>query len=139
CLERIRTALDLLRPIESYWAFPGKRVHKECERLFEARDFDQLGLYVAKVVRALINDSYRRRSLASMSHLDFADSHEHRGDSDHDSGNGREEDATPYFEVMVVDDANEEDEREVRMALLNLRKDDDRFNYDVVVVRSFED
>jgi arginine decarboxylase len=138
CLARIRAALELLRPIESYWAFPGKRVHRECERLLERQDFDQLGIYLARVVRALVSDSYRRRDLAALSRVEYGESIEGPSETELD-GSSRDDDSRPYFEVLLVDDVEEDEERELKMALLNLRRSEDPFVYDVVVVRSFED
>ena len=45
----------------------------------------------------------------------------------------------PYFEVLVVEDMTEEQERSLREELRRWRRPDDQFVYEIVVVPSFDD
>ena len=59
----ITEALSILEPIVMYWAFPGKDGFLQVRRLFEAGDNTTLALLVARILRALINESYRRKQI----------------------------------------------------------------------------
>ena len=56
----IAAALDVLEPIESYWAFPGKQAFRHIRKRFEQGDYSRLTRLVARIVRALVSQSYRR-------------------------------------------------------------------------------
>ena len=45
----------------------------------------------------------------------------------------------PYFEVLVVEDLTEQQERSLREELRRWRRPDDPFIYEIVVVPSFDD
>ena len=66
--ERVRQqaaeTLDLLEPIESYWAFPGRHAFQQLRRLLEREDFAVLARGVARIVRALMSNSYRRKPVS---------------------------------------------------------------------------
>src|SRR5206468_6718868 len=53
----IRELLDLLDPIERYWAFPGRQAFQHLRELLEDDEHEQLAKAVARINRALINDS----------------------------------------------------------------------------------
>ncbi len=127
--------LELLTPIESYWAFPGKQVFGELLRAFERREYELVGRQVTRIARLLSSDAYRSRDVAAA--------------WSRDSGEGPDleellsaplaEEGRPYFEVLVVDDLAADEEAELRRRLLEMRRSEDDFVYDVVVVPSFED
>jgi arginine decarboxylase len=124
--------LGLLDSIESYWAFPGGHRFERARRLFDAGDFPRLARLVAAINQALVTDSYR--SGASW-----------RVAEGEDEGDDREftaEEITPtrpYFEVLVVDDMSAEQEAALREELRKLRRPEDEFIYELVVVPSFDD
>ena len=109
-------ALDTLEPIESYWAFPSKQAFAHIRMLFNQGDYHRLGRLVARIVRALVSQSYRRGMIS----MDFF----------HDAEDEENDDAIlesfadpegsmdrPYFEVLVVDNISGHDERTLRSGL----------------------
>ena len=45
----------------------------------------------------------------------------------------------PYFELLIVDDLSAQDEETLRKRLRSMRRDEDKFIYEIVVVPSFQD
>ena len=88
-----------------------------------------------RVVRALTSGTYRRRSVPLA-----------RDDSDAEEV---EDESTlsvearaltkPYFEVLLVDQLNEQQERWLRNSLQRMRRPEDPFTYETVLVPSLED
>jgi arginine decarboxylase len=126
-----RYLLGLLDPIESYWAFPGNQRFDEVKRLFDVADFGGLAHLVAGVNRALVTDSYRRVSWPSAGVAGEAD--------ELDVGGEEPTLHRPYFEVLVVEDMTAPQERALREELRRLRRPDDEFVYELVIVPSFDD
>ncbi len=137
CLERINRALEVLKPLEEYWAYPGRRAYRECKRLIDAEDYVGLSKFVARTVRCLVSDGYRRRDFKSTYNLDTIESSE--GQRAFEGPAPEERESRPYFETLVVDDLDDQDEQELRYNILSMRREEDPFIYDMVVVRSFED
>ena len=127
--------LDLLEPIESYWAFPGRHVFQQLRRLLERGEAAVLARGVARIVRALMSGSYRRRTVSLGLH------HGEEEEDEEELFEAGEEHARvrPYFEVMVVDDITAAQEQSLRQGLRDMRRGEDRFVYEAVVVPSFED
>ena len=132
--QETRAALDLLSPIESYWAFPGKTTFTQLRRLLDGEDYFDLARAVARIVRALMSNSYRRRLTPSI--LPSGDDEE-----EEDQAEAPEEKALarPYFEVLFVDSITGSQEQALRSGLHAMRRSEDRFIYEPVVVPSFED
>ncbi len=134
--KSVEQTLNLLLRIEHYWAYPGKPICKELLRYLDRGWYRMLSRRIAEVVRLLVSDAYRKRDLAGLSEAEIAD----------ETAQGQEppperirRDERPYFEVLIVDDLNTAEERDLRRSLLETRGEDDEFVYDVVVVPSFED
>jgi arginine decarboxylase len=130
--------LELLRPYEGYWAFPGTRVLERLKGFYEAGAYDALAAQTARVVRLMANDSYRRIDLASTRLSEYADLVNVSRVVDSVQESVREG-SRPYFEVLVVDDLTPDQETELRLQLRALRSPEDEFVYEIVVARSFED
>jgi arginine decarboxylase len=126
---------EALSPIEMYWAFPGLAAFDHMRRQLEHRNWEDLAFSVRRVVRALTSGTYRRRTITLA-----------REDSDAED---IEDEATlpiearalarPYFEVLLVDDLGEHQERWLRTSLARMRRSEDAFLYEPVVVSSLED
>jgi arginine decarboxylase len=126
---------DVLGPIEMYWAFPGLSAFEHMRRQLDHGNWDDLAFSVRRVVRALTSGAYRRRTIPLA-----------RDDSD---GDELEDESTlplearalarPYFEVLIVDGLNEHQERWMRASLIRMRRTEDAFIYEPVVVPSLED
>jgi len=141
----VAAELETLRRLELFWAFPGQRELDELAQLFDRGHYDNLSSRVKEITRLLVSDAYRtigprgeepgndrRRTIGGRDHR-----HDRR---DHaEPVMDRNDDTRPYFEVLFVDDIDEEEHDELRAALLELRRDEDEFIYDAVFARSFQD
>jgi hypothetical protein len=58
-VETVTERLDILGPIERFWAFPGAQIYQEVRRLFAAGKYDRLAAMVGRANRALVTESYR--------------------------------------------------------------------------------
>ena len=133
--QQAAQALDLLEPMESYWAFPGRHAFQQLRRLLEREDYTILARGVARIARALMSNSYRRKSVAlGLYKGESEDEEEEILDPKEDSSFVR-----PYFEVLVVDDITAQQEHALRSGLREMRRPEDKFIYEAIVVPSFED
>lgn len=57
--ETIARLLDVLGPIERFWAFPGMQSFQQVRRLFGAGKYDRFATLVRGINRALATDSFR--------------------------------------------------------------------------------
>jgi len=116
-------------------ALPGRRAFDQLRRQLEHGNFDDLAFSVSRVTRALTSGAYRRR------HIPL----------DRDSSDGDEHDdeallspearalSKPYFEVLIVDNVNEHQERWLTHTVWRVRRTEDGFMCESVVVPSLED
>ncbi|MEX0364463.1 MAG: beta-eliminating lyase-related protein, partial [Ruegeria sp.] len=134
-LQTAEALLDALAPIEVYWAFPGAHVFEHLRKLLEQRNIEDLSISVRRVARALTSGAYRRRTIPIGS--DEIDNEDYEDESTlppEDRALGR-----PYFEVLIVDNVNEHQERFLRNNLYRVRRAEDPFIYEPVIVPSLED
>jgi arginine decarboxylase len=129
--------LALLAKIESYWAFPGRRVCEGLLRLWDQAHYRLLAAQTARIVRLLVSDSYRSSDVSSLT-VEESDEEAPHGDARvfESIGAGQER---HYFEVLVVDDLSPEEESQLRAELRRVRGEDDQFVFEILVVPSFED
>jgi arginine decarboxylase len=125
-VEKVTELLDVLGPIERFWAFPGVQTYREGQRLFAADKYDRLAN------RALVTESYLHGQSWDPGVEDDTYDHEVRAAA-------RARTDRPYFEVLVVEDMTGEQERSLREELRRWRRPDDPFVYEIVVVPSFDD
>ena len=130
--QLVAEALDLLEPIESYWAFPGRQGFLRLQSLFQDREHAGFNDLVHRISRALSSQSYRR-SFVSL-HLDEEAAVEEEERRESEVRTDR-----PYFEVLIVDELSAQEEDSLRQRLHSMRRDDDKFIYEIVVVPSFQD
>ncbi|MEQ9616767.1 MAG: hypothetical protein RLN60_01890 [Phycisphaerales bacterium] len=129
-------SLASLREFEVYWAFPGADRLAKLERLLGQKDYSDMASEARTLARRLVGDAYR--------HI------EHPGD-DQLRGGGHAPDLSsnrqgrspktdkPYFEVLVVDGADEGGSEDLRDGLRGCRRETDEFVYEIVTVPSLED
>jgi len=131
--KRIREELSTIEVIETYSAFPSTEDIKLLWELFDQQEFAVLARVVARIVRALTNGTYRSReiNLRVSSELDERDELAPEAESQLHH--------RPYFELLFVDESGDEDVQRMRENLRSLRRPEDNFIYDIVVVPSFED
>ena len=135
-MEQIRETLKSLGHFEGYWAFPGRTAFAQLTHLLDSGQSDLLSRTTARITRALMSNAYRKRTI-QLALPSEPDEEEDEDDARHryeDQANGR-----PYFEVLIVDNISPQHERSVRAGLRTMRRSEDRFIYEPVVVPSFED
>ncbi|MEP5731345.1 MAG: aminotransferase class I/II-fold pyridoxal phosphate-dependent enzyme [Sulfitobacter sp.] len=120
--------------IEPYWAFPGMAAFDHLRRQFEHGNYEDLAFAVNRVTRALTTGAYRRRQIP----LD-RDSVDHEEDDEAMLPPEARALAKPYFEVLIVDNVNEQQERWLKSNVTRMRRSEDPFIYEAVVVNSVED
>lgn len=121
--------------IEPYWAFPGMPAFEHLQRMLNHNSFEDLAFAVNRITRALTTGAYRRRSIPL--ERDSID-HEEHDDEAMLSPEARAL-TKPYFEVLIVDDVNEQQERWLKSNVSRMRRVEDPFHYEAVVVKSIED
>src|ERR1700722_12519274 len=124
--------LDVLGPIERLYAYPGPAEFSKVRRIFAAGKYDQFAAMVGEINRTFVTDSFRTGQVRNLGRVDQAsDRDTHPGEQ---TGGNR-----PYFEVRVVEDMNEQQERALREELRQARRPDDQFVFEIVVVPSFDE
>mgnify|MGYP002622787234 CR=1 FL=1 len=136
--QQCRAALEALTPLEAYFAFPGHRAVAQVAGLVANEDWPTLSLQVTRLVRLLTTGIYRRLDLQHLEITSFADLLSLREISAELQKKVLRE-QRPYFEVLVVDDITDAEEAALQLRLRQMRRRDDAFIYEVVVVRRFED
>ncbi|WP_099826423.1 aminotransferase class I/II-fold pyridoxal phosphate-dependent enzyme [Oceaniglobus indicus] len=132
---RVEELFRSLAVIEPYWAFPGMSAFDHMRRQFEHGSLGDLAFATQRVTRALTTGAYRRRHIPLDRDLSDAD------EADDEAMQSPEARAMlkPYFEVLIVDDVNEHQEKWVKSNVTRMRRPEDPFVYEAVVVRSIED
>jgi len=133
--SRISTLFESLDTMEAYWAFPGKQAFALLRRHFEHGKLDDVSFAVNRITRALTTGAYRRRHIPL--ERDSVDQEEQDDDAHH-SPEMRAL-SKPYFEVLIVDSVNEHQERWLKANVTGMRRPEDQFIYEAVVVPSIED
>ena len=134
--EEVGRSLVLLEGIERFWAFPGKALCKELRGALKKGWFGALAGRTAHITRLLESGAYRRRAVSEI--VRDLDETETSAPARSEEKSSQAE-SRPYFEVLVVDDISEQEEEELREGLVGMRRDDDEFIYDIIVVPSCED
>jgi len=130
--ETIRGLLDVLGPIERFWAFPGTQSFQKARRLFTEGKYDRFATLVSGINRALATDSFRTSPATNL-------------DADADAFDRvikpmeQVRKARPYFEVLIVEDMTEQQELALVEEMRQWRRPDDPFTYEIVVLHSLED
>ena len=133
-IKKINTLFDSLAPIEAYWAFPGVQAFDHIRRQFEHQNYQDAAYAIQRVARGLATGAYCRRHVP-LERGTETDDHE---DEAIQSLEARAL-AKPYFEVMIVDDVNEHQERWLKSNFARMRRMEDPFHYETVVVPSLQD
>ncbi|MBM06779.1 MAG: ornithine decarboxylase [Oceanibulbus sp.] len=133
--KEIEALFDSLALIEPYWAFPGMSAFEHMRRQFAHGNFEDLAFAVNRVTRALTTGAYRRRTIPL--ERDSLDQDEH--DDEAMLPPEARALAKPYFEVLIVDNVSEQQERWLRSNVTRMRRTEDPFIYEAVVVPSLED
>jgi arginine decarboxylase len=126
--------LESLEPIEAYWAFPSQAGFDYLKLQLERGNYVEVATQATRVVRALTSGAYRRRSIP----IGFESIDQEDAEAAEDTPEARAH-AKPYFEVLIVDVLTSAQERTLRANLAQMRRPEDPFTYESVVVPSMED
>ncbi len=133
--KKVTELFESLALIEPYWAFPGMAAFDHMRRQFENGNHDDLAFTVTRVTRALTTGAYRRRTIPL--DRDSVDDEE-QNDEAMQSPEARAM-MRPYFEVLIVDQVSDQQERWLKSNVSRMRRHEDPFHYEAVVVPSLED
>jgi len=103
--KEVASLLQLLDPIETYWAYPGREQLHRLREMCEDDDYETAMRIADTISRHLV----------------------------------RHERGRPVFEVLIVDDISQDEVQALREELHSLRREEDPFTYELVIVPSFED
>ena len=132
----ISDALGTLEPIETYWAFPGKDAFQQLRRLFELEEHHAVAQLVARIVRSLVSNSYRRRQVPLRHALDLGESEEN---VDLAELARRAPMRAPISSCSSSTTSPEAESRRSGTGCARCAASKDGFVYDVLIVPSFED
>ena len=132
--DKAASLLEALEPIEAYWAFPGRGTFDQLMRLLGRDAFAEFSQTTQRIVRSLVSGSYRRQTVSVI----HDESLPRNSDDDEDLPESRLP-GQPYFEVLIVDAMSAAQERAQRQSLYRMRRPEDPFIYEAVVVPSLED
>ncbi len=127
--------VDILEPIEMFWAFPGRFAFERLKQLLKRENYDELAQLVRRIVRATSSGYYRRRTVPLMGDSNDLDE---SVDDDEETPEERVH-AKPYFETLIVDELTAAQEKSLRSGLKYMRRRDDAFVYEPVVAPTLED
>jgi arginine decarboxylase len=123
----VEQLLEELLVIELYWAYPGREVVQAMRGRLLRGEHAALETLVQKVVRTFVSGLVRLDA-----GMPTVDEEGYRSDDE-------ERSRTKYFEVLVVDDLDEHEERDLKARLTDVRGTTDPFTYDVIVVPTVQD
>jgi arginine decarboxylase len=103
--------------------------------MLDAGNLDRLAYAVRRVTRALASGAYRRRSIP----FDHPEADEDENEDEALLSPEARALSKPYFEVLIVDRLNEHQERWLKASIHAMRRPEDPFHYEPVVVPSLED
>ena len=132
--KKAEAILVSLEPIEAYWAFPARAGFEYLKLQLARGNFVELSTLATRIVRALSSGAYRRRTIP----IGFESVDQEEAEAAEDTPEARSH-ARPYFEVLVVDLLTTAQERTLRANLAQMRRPEDPFIYEAVVVPSMED
>jgi arginine decarboxylase len=132
----VEAALAELKPSESFFGYPGPRLLRAIEDQIAQGDGGDVARLVQRINAALMSSSYR----ADASDWDTADDAAEGAGAVRlpprlDTGEARR----PYFELLIVSPSPPARWPAVAQDLRRLRRPEDQFIYEAVVVGSFED
>ena len=135
-IEKARQLLVALEPIETYWGFPGTRTLDALSLLLVREDHREFAAGVTRAVRSMMSGAYRHKAIkATEGNAEDEENAEKEASEAEVSSTA----TRPYFEVLIVDQLTAAQQESQRSALRAMRRKDDGFVYEPVVVQSFED
>jgi len=123
--------LNLVAPVENYWAYPGPQRVGQLRELLAEREYALASRTVDAISRRLVGDvaPSNQGGLSGQADDDRVDRPAAVGPRP----------TRPCFEVLVVGDVTGEDADQLREELRRLQRPEDMFTYELVFVPSFQD
>ena len=121
--------------IEQYFAFPGPLLLQNLQALANKKELQLLSDEVTNLVKVLVSEAYRN----NIDLLDRATLIDLEPIDEKDSLSTYSEVNKNYFEVLFVDDIEDDEFQTIRNKLKQLRNPSDEFYYKLVPVRTIED
>lgn len=135
-IEKARQLLVALEPIETYWGFPGTRTLDALSLLLVREDHREFAAGVTRAVRSMMSGAYRHKAIKA---TEGNAEDEENAEKETSEAEVSSTATRPYFEVLIVDQLTAAQQESQRSALRAMRRKDDGFVYEPVVVQSFED
>jgi len=132
----VRAVLEELEPLEELNAYPGPHLMALVKERLQSGDHTALARLVQKISGALLSNSYRD-DVAAWKEEEEGDGS--MADAILPPTLGRGQSRRPYFEVLIVAAGDRATWPQLRETFRRLRRDDDAFVYEPVVVGTFED
>ncbi len=133
--KRISEIFEALEVVEEYWAFPGIHAFDALRRMFDHKNYADLAFSVRRASRALSSGAYRRRAIP----LDRDDNEPDENDDEAMLSPEARALSKPYFEILIVDSLTDQQSRWLKKSIQEMRRSEDAFHYEAVVVPSLED
>lgn len=130
-------ALEAVRPLERYFAFPGWRAFQRLEGLYRHKDWETLARQTVRLIRLITTGSFRKLDLHDLKIHGYADLLD-LDEFTEDIYRKINAEKRPYFVTLIVDDLAPQHELELQVRLRELRRPEDMFIYEAIVVTSFE-
>lgn len=137
--EQVSKTLDLLRELESFWAFPGPKYVEAVAKLMHKGDFTAAAALSGTIIRLTLSNVYRRRDVPPLPPEGDVDTLPLEAQPTHGDANQSGSARRGYFEVLFVDALAPDQEEELLHRMNQMRRPEDRFEYGVVVAPSYED
>jgi arginine decarboxylase len=131
--EDPKALLTELQPLEDLCAYPGPRLMAEVHERVQTGDWTGFARLVQRISMALLSNSYREDPGV------WQEEGEAQVPDILPPSIGRGKSHRPYFEVLLVSPAERAAWPEIREVFRRLRRPEDEFVYEPVVVGSFED
>ena len=122
--KRILDLFDNLKIVEQYWAYPGIENLTRLKKMYDKKEYASFSNSISEIVRMLISESYRDK----YSQLGTKEK------STKDVGERQH-----YFEVLFIDNLSHKEEAELKEKFSDIRNTKDKFIYDIVVTKTFQD
>ena len=133
--KQISAVLEELTPLEELNGYPGPHLMEYLRQRLQTGDWKGLARLVQRIGAALLSNSYREGPDAWSAD---EEAEGHLADILPPSV-GRGQSRKPYFEVLIVSAGERSVWPSLRETFRRLRRDEDRFIYEPVVVGTFED
>lgn len=130
--KNIEANFKTLKVLEPYWSFPGKGFLQTLIDKYNRQEHKALGNAVSDTLRMIVSEEYRGDPRSTFNALKTV-----RKDArDQPSENKQEQN---YFETLLIDNITDKEETGVIDKFKKLRSTEEKYTYDVLVAKTFQD